>query len=213
LPDEVSTLLSGFDETVHRRIPGTEKDIDVLFVGTILPRREKILNRLQKSFNISVQKAFGEGMVELFNRANIVLNIHAEEFPDTETRIFESLGCGAFVISETLADESPFRHKEHIVEAKSIDVIEELIDYYLVHDEEREQIAMQGHEEALRNHTYTERAKQIASVIQQYLPYDDSLPAINPYKVKKYLRKEPFIRAMSEARQILKKYGGRILKS
>jgi hypothetical protein len=211
LPDRVSTLLSGFDETVHCRMPWVEKDIDVVFIGTILPRRRKILDRLQKKFKISEKKAFGKDMVELFNRAKIVLNVHAEEFPDTETRIFESLGCGTFVVSEVLADESPFRHREHLVEAESIEEIEELINYYLSHEEEREQIAMQGYNEALRNHTYTQRAKQIAHVMQRYLPYDDSFPAINPYKVKRYLRKEPFIRIIREAGQFFKKYGNRIL--
>ena len=121
--EKLSVMLSGYDALVHRKID-CKKDLDVVFVGAILPRRKMILDRLQQKFPVAVITAFGNEMADVFNRAKIVLNLHAENQLDTETRVYEALGCGAFVMTERLSEESPFVSGQHLVEVENIDDLE-----------------------------------------------------------------------------------------
>ncbi|MFA5393869.1 MAG: glycosyltransferase [Candidatus Ratteibacteria bacterium] len=167
-PDKCSLLLSAFDDNFHRKNPEIVRDIDLLFVGRMSNRRRIILQKIAPRFNCLVTKAFGKEMVRLFNRAKIVLNIHNEDFLDTETRVFETLGCGSFLLTEQLSSENPFSEHE-LVQFKNTEDLMRKIRYFLDHQEEREAIAERGHSAALKNHTYTHRARQIAEVMSSFL--------------------------------------------
>lgn len=185
----VSILLSGFDERVHQRHEAVERDIDVLFVGHLLPRRRAWLDRLSEQFSVVVERSFGEEMSQLFNRAKVVLNIHAEEFADTETRVFEALGCGSFLLSETLSEESPFADGVHLVEARGVEEMESALAFYLNHPVERERIACAGHIEALSRHTYRCRAAELAETFGRYRHCAD-IPALDTAAARSYARKQ-----------------------
>ena len=163
-----SVMLSGFDDKLHRPIPDTRRNIDVLFVGSLTRRRKDILGQLQSRFNVVIASAFGEELTTLFNRAKVVLNIHAEEFSDTETRVFEALGCGAFLITERLSAENPFSGEE-LVEFDTVEDLCDKLHYYLDHDDERSKIAHRGHAAALGGHTYIHRAQELVQVMSTYL--------------------------------------------
>lgn len=190
---QVSILLSGFDQDTHYKIIDAKKDIDISFVGSITPRRRKILDFL-KSKNLKVEefKVRGEGLVKIFNRSKIVLNIHAEDYLDTETRIYEALGSGSFVITEELSEENPFLDGAHLVEVKNKDELIEKILYYLKNNNKREKISLCGYKEANLKHTYEERVKQIISIMKKYtegepkeIPLMD-LPALKDYNKKEF---------------------------
>lgn len=150
--DKISTHLSALDPTIYRRI-NMSKDINVLFVGSMLPRRVKILETLSLKFNVKMVSAFGAEACKLYNRAKIILNIHAEDYLDTETRIYEVLGSGGFLITEKLSEENPFVRGE-LIEVSSIDEMEEKIAYYFAHEDERRMVADQGYMIAHAKHTY-----------------------------------------------------------
>lgn len=165
-----SVLLNGFDPSVFRPMPEVKKDIDVLFTGTVTPRRKTILGELAKDIDIYIPpKKFltTEEIVVLFNRAKIVLNIHADNFPDTETRIFEVLGSGGFVLAERLSEENPFTAEELVEYSDNADLVKK-IRYYLEHEDQRARIAHNGHTAAMNKHTYAVRAKEIADVMASY---------------------------------------------
>ncbi len=179
-PEKISILLSGFDERTHRKLDGVTKEIDVLFVGSMTPRRRMILDRLKQKFNVEIMQVFGEEMARAFNRAKIVLNLHAEAHLDTETRVFEALGAGTFLVSETLSEENPLQSGIHFLEASTLAEMEQIIERYLGNETERERIAHAGHQEAITHHSYTARAAYIASVIQDLLPETKpTVPAID----------------------------------
>lgn len=157
-----SILLSGFDETIHRSTKGIKQDIDILFVGTLTSRRKYILNKLQSKFRVTIVNAFGEDLVNYFNRSKIVLNIHAEDYKDTETRVFEVLGSGSFLLTERLSEENPFINNKHIIEFSDYDELCAKAEFFLKHDEERNTISRHGYEEAIKHNTYTHRAGEIA---------------------------------------------------
>lgn len=163
--EKISILLSAFDPAIFNK-QEVKKDIDVLFVGSLTPRRKEILSKLQ---NITVTKAYGLELSKLINRSKIVLNIHAENFLDTETRVFEVLGSGSFLLTERLATENPFKEGIHLVES-DIHEFEKNIQYYLEHEDEREKIALQGYAEAHAHHTYVHRAKYIETLFKKFPP-------------------------------------------
>jgi hypothetical protein len=175
---QCSVLLSAFDEKTHRPISDESKDIDILFAGSVSARRKIILDRLSEIHKVTIASAFGEEMVKLINRAKVVLNIHGGDFLDTETRVYEVLGCGAFLLTEKLSPENPFSCLD-LAQFDSFDDLVDKVRYYLAHDEEREAIAEHGHRSALDGHTYAHRAQQIIDTISSYLkPNQPSGPMI-----------------------------------
>lgn len=188
--EKLSILLSGYDAQTHRRIDCV-KEIDVVFVGAMLPRRRSIIERLRMRFPVEVVEAFGPEMTKVFNRSKIVLNLHAEDHLDTETRIYEALGCGAFVLTERLSAESPFVSGQHLVEVANLPELENSIDYYLSHDQERMRIATQGNDEVVRNHSYRERARYLASIMESFVPEGGiDTSAVNERIVRSYTRRQ-----------------------
>lgn len=174
--EKCSILLSSFDESLFRFIPGINQDIEVLFVGFLTPRRKIILDQIKQRFPVLIASAYGEDLVNLINRAKIVLNIHADEYLDTETRVYETLGCRAFLLSERLSPENPFADDELIQAGDNVELCDKL-EYYLHREDERAAIAEQGYRSALKRHTYTQRAQEIIDVMCAYVVDDSSLPA------------------------------------
>ena len=64
--DHISVMLGGFDKKLHHK-EHMAKDIDILFVGSMLPRRESIIRKLSSQFHIEVCSVFGKEMSHLFN--------------------------------------------------------------------------------------------------------------------------------------------------
>jgi len=164
---KVSALINGFDEETHKPMK-IEKDIDVLFVGNVTPRRQKLLDNLSQIQHIEICKAYGKEMTILINRSKIVLNIHAAEELDTETRVYEVLGCGAFLLSEPLSEENPFTTEKHYIET-DIKYFSKTISFYLKHDDEREKIAECGKKEAWAKHSYVKRSEEIANIMKTFV--------------------------------------------
>jgi len=176
--EKVSVLLNGFDQETHYKLSGLNKDIDVLFIGSMTSRRQEIINQINGKVQISIHRAFGKGMSDLFRCAKIVLNIHAASELDVETRIFEALGCGAFVLTEQLDSHSPFRSGIHLVEC-TVEEMANQISYYLAHEGERRVIANCGYSTAVQNHSYDTRSVEIASILQQCIDQKQSVgPAL-----------------------------------
>jgi hypothetical protein len=174
-PQKCSVLLNGFDETIFRPDSEIQKDIDVLFIGNLTPRREKLLREIQFHFPVTVISAYGIEMAGWLNRAKIVLNLHADEFLDTETRVFEALGCRAFLLSEALSSEIPFISRE-LVEAQGLSDLTDKIGYYLQHPQEREAVAEAGYTAALQRHTYTYRSQELIERFTTLLSDRTDLP-------------------------------------
>jgi hypothetical protein len=91
------------------------EDIDVLFYGALNPRRQAVLDELEKrGLNVVVAvNCFGEARDRLVARSKVVLNIHYYEAKVLEmVRISYLLANGQCVVSEVGAD----RHEEAVFE-------------------------------------------------------------------------------------------------
>ena len=177
--DCISIMLSGFDPETHYPLPNSEKDIDVLFIGNVLNRRKIWLHEIRKHCALTIADGvYGEEMVKLINRSKIILNIHSEDFLDTETRVFEVLGCKGFLLSEKLSIENPFKDRLHFVECTDLPDMITQTKYYLNNEIQINRIAEQGYLEALANHTYQKRAEHISELFSLY-SYPNNTEAIN----------------------------------
>lgn len=81
------------------------RDIDVLFIGRVSPRRYEMLEPLKrkKIRFVSIDHGFfGEDLLALLRRSKIILNIHAENHVSFEPRTLIGAAVGAVVVSEPI---------------------------------------------------------------------------------------------------------------
>jgi glycosyltransferase involved in cell wall biosynthesis len=167
--------------TYTRAAPGEE----VIFVGSKTyhpewPYRPKLINFLSQTYGarFNLYGREGRGIV----RGHELNNLYASTkvvvgdtlcpnftYPDYwSDRIYETLGRGGFLIHPYIKGlEKEFEDKKHVVfyEYNNLDQLKQLVDYYLEHEEEREEIRKSGHELVKNNHTYKNRWEHILKEI------------------------------------------------
>jgi hypothetical protein len=93
-------------------IPDTEKDVDILFIGSISPRRKELLERFKILNGINVLIAdgglWGDERTALLKRSKIIINIHfyGSESLLEMARLSVLLANKCFIVSETGGDAS-----------------------------------------------------------------------------------------------------------
>ncbi|PSJ18810.1 glycosyltransferase family protein [Nitrosomonas supralitoralis] len=104
----VHYLPVGADPDYMGHVSSTDKNCDVLFYGdsNSSPRRRKMLDALQRNFNVHISRElFGHDMINVIRRARIVINLHYYENALLEMpRIQECLSLGIPVVSESAQD-------------------------------------------------------------------------------------------------------------
>ena len=117
---------------------------------------------------------------EVYNCSKIILNLHRSEHDVTNhnkeynkiagcspnPRTFEALAAGAFQLTDVREDLSKFYTSGREIETyTSQEDLLEKIEYYLIHEEERQQIATRGYERTLKEHTYAHRLDQMLAIV------------------------------------------------
>ena len=114
-------------------------------------------------------------MVKVFNASKIVLDIYDPAIRGYEVtlRTFEATGCGSFILTERgYALDELFRIGKELVCYNDEDELQELIEYYLDANDERNEIAARGQERAYKEHTNEKRMKFIIDNMSSYkLPF------------------------------------------
>ncbi len=91
------------------------------------------------------------------------------DYPDYwSDRVYETLGRGGFLIHPYVQGmDRQFTDGQHLAFYKygEFDQLRETIDYYLEHDDQREQMRRAGHEHVKLNHTYRQRWQCILDTI------------------------------------------------
>ena len=157
--------------------PSGEYTWDVLFVGNLhsAVQRERLswLGRLaNRADHWRVRLAtgvFGEDYRTLLRRSRIVFNRSVRG--ECNRRVFEAAASGALVFQENDNTESAalFRDRRECV-CYTDDNLEELLDYYLTHEDERRAIAEAGRQLALRR-PYAFFWNQVLAQIEQQWPH------------------------------------------
>ena len=109
---QVYYLPIGASMTYGKQVSEPEKKYDVIFYGDekSSPRRLKMLEALQKDFNLKVvSEVFGPNLINLIQQAKFVINLHYYENALLEMpRIQECLSLGVPVISEAAQDQDDY---------------------------------------------------------------------------------------------------------
>lgn len=150
---------------------------DVIFVGSKgyhpeWPYRPKLVNWLSDTYGLGFTHVGGDGVGTIRGaELNHVYSTSKVAVGDTlcinydypyyfSDRLFESTGRGGFTIFPYIKGiEDNFKIGEEIVCYKfnDFDDLQEKINYYLTHDDEREKIRIAGHERTKKDHTYKNR--------------------------------------------------------
>lgn len=136
----------GYMPQLSRLEPAAIEDVDVLFYGSMNPRRRQILEALEAR-GVKVQRIFGvygAARDAWIARAKIVLNLHLYDAHVFElVRVSYLLANHKFVISEVGTDPSEQAFASGVVFAAYEDLVDVCLDY-LNRPDDRRRIAASG---------------------------------------------------------------------
>lgn len=116
----------GYHESLERS-KRTEKDIDILFIGSVNPRREKIFERFPEEFRfVWACGVYGEERDRLVARAKVHVNVHySDEHPLEIVRLNYLMANHCTVVSERGDDEEVNRrYEDGVIFADSDEILE-----------------------------------------------------------------------------------------
>lgn len=105
----------------------------------------------------------GEATSFIYAGTKINLNIALKGIEGgTTQRIMDIMGAGGFVLTNYCEETAElFEEDKEIVMFRTPEELIQKVDYYLEHEEEREQIARAGHEKAMNDYTYEKKIKRL----------------------------------------------------
>lgn len=186
-PELVEKLQEASRVVVRENVDYTHK---MWFGRSMLPKcvtameRQEILAAVSEKYPFylytikktpSLPKAINRGMagnrkeaVYIFRSSKINLNITLRSIRSgIPLRAFEVMGSGGFLLTNYQEDYLDyFEPGIDYVYYDSYEDLLEKIDYYLTHDEERQQIARNGYEKVKAYHTYRNRFDTILSIMK-----------------------------------------------
>jgi hypothetical protein len=167
----------GVDPAIHKTLSGTERDIDVLFIGSlnavVWEERNRWLDRLARlSERYKVVIAighYGEHYTRLTNRAKIVFNRSVNGCANQ--RAYDAPACGALVFNESENEEvrQAFAEDVHCVYYTSDD-FEEKLDYWLDPGNvaRRSEIIEAGRQLVLATHTEEAHTNALFALLEEH---------------------------------------------
>jgi spore maturation protein CgeB len=158
----------GCDPEIHRKC-NINKELDIGFVGTDGKKslRRILLEKLKKRYpNSFLGTAKHTQMGQIYSTSKIGFNYSINN--DINMRIFEVMCSGTLLITNYIRNNGfsdLFEQGKHLVVYKNIRQLFRLIDYYLTHQREREEIAYAGHQLVNSSHKYVDRLKKMFDYI------------------------------------------------
>ncbi|MGG2016161.1 glycosyltransferase family protein [Bacillus sp. S10(2024)] len=167
---------------------GQKKDIDMLLMGAVIPYyyplRCKILETYQNEANFiyhghpgyrnidneEIQNVFvRESYAKEINRAKLFFTCNSI-YGYTILKYFEVLACNTLLLAPSSDEilDLGLKPGVHFVEIDENNFMEKA-NYYLTHDEEREEISKNGFELVQEKHATTQRAQQLKEMIHEIL--------------------------------------------
>lgn len=169
--------LSAMDPELHYpRATQADRDLDVVFAGTISPDREFFFRQLRRYLPQSlsfVTKHFiwEEEYATLLSRAKIVLNpLRPTMTHGANLRLFEIPAFGSLELSSYSKQEWLIPGKEIVTYETPKDAAEKII-YFLKHERERDRIAKAGQRRVFQEHTFVHRFRKLVELINR-LPHE-----------------------------------------
>jgi hypothetical protein len=158
------------------RILHAERDIDVLFIGTMDDSRHRSAVKFLRRAGIDVHAlgswkpgpTWGESRTELINRAKIFLNIQRHPGQYSGYRMLLGMANGSMVLSEPVHDPFPYEPGVHYVES-ALGQMPDTIRKYLSDDVARERIGDAGHRFVTTSLTIEKSMQQMIELMETML--------------------------------------------
>lgn len=129
-----------------------------LYTHQPTPELPMVQNMGQVDYESQMPKVFMAGRINL----NITLRSIVSGIP---LRAMDIMGAGGFLLTNYQADfEEYFKPGEDYVYYEGMEDLVDKIDYYLAHDEEREQIAASGCKKAREEHSYGKHLTEMLDI-------------------------------------------------
>jgi spore maturation protein CgeB len=183
-----------FDERILKEIGPIEHTFDFTFVGGISKvhtNRFALINTLSEGTGLELfgygknslnqnSKAYiqhhgetwGLEMYRTLAQSKISLNCHEEIAGNyaSNMRLYEATGVGTCLITDWKQNLSNiFDLDKEILTFKSVEELNDKVNYFLDNDNERKNIAINGQKRVLKGDTYYYRMKQLLKIIGEYL--------------------------------------------
>ncbi|MBF0267998.1 MAG: glycosyltransferase family 1 protein [Alphaproteobacteria bacterium] len=185
----------GFDSAVYAyATPAIERDIPVLFVGSLTSQHQtriELLEYLCRHIDIEIRgaslsalepgspvrncvkgEAWGVEMYRLLGRAAIALNQHIDMAGPyaNNCRLFEATGMGAMLLTDRKSNlDYYFKPGIEVADFGSPQECLERIRYFQDNLGERQRIAEAGRNRVLASHGYAQRMNDLAALFGRYL--------------------------------------------
>ena len=106
-------------------------------------------------------------MPKVFQASKINLNMTIRPIETgLSLRVWDILGCGGFLLTNYQSEIPDYFEIGRDLETyESMEELEQKIQYYLTHEEERLEIAINGYEKVARHHTYEIRLAQMLKIL------------------------------------------------
>ena len=160
--DAIGVEVSARERELVLKTLGEYFDVD-LYSGSELPRSLQGLRICEKGF-----ADYEKEVPYIFHNSKINLNITSKTIESgIPLRVFDILSCGGFCLTNYQQEIAEyFVDGEDLVMYSGMEDLLEKAAYYLVHDEEREQIARNGYEKLKKNHDLGMKVKEMLSYIK-----------------------------------------------
>lgn len=127
-------------------------------------------SEMNKSFH---GQAWGLDMFNILHNSKITMTKHidsvAGEYANNMT-LFEATGVGTLLMTDEKKNLSElFKVGKEIVTYKNSDDLADKIKYYLVHEDERMEIALAGQRRTLSEHNYKVRMSELLLILKKYI--------------------------------------------
>jgi GT2 family glycosyltransferase len=162
----------GFDPYIQHRLDLPEV-YDVGFAGAISDEplhrtRRKLINALQKKYNLKVSNTIRNNIAEFYNQTKTVFGASDFDYElYTSNRFFVALGCGAcYVTKKFKGIELLAENKKHLLWFENKEELFDILDYYISHDSERKKIRQAAEKLAFEKHTYEDRIRNILDILE-----------------------------------------------
>jgi spore maturation protein CgeB len=183
-----------FEPSVLHALKNQKKNILVSFVGSFTSahsKRDQLLEHLCSNLPMSVWgngverlpqdspirarylgTAWGIRMFRILAASKIVVNYHGDVAQSyaNNMRLFEATGTGALLVTDWKKNlHEMFELDKEVIAYRTGEECAEMIQYYLEHEDEREEIARAGQQRTLRDHTYYQRMQELVDIVERYL--------------------------------------------
>jgi len=158
---------------------GTLGRIGLDTIGRRLPRYRYAIRQMKRTIDRPIfdtlrararPPVYGVAMYRLLASFGVSLNAHAWSAYASNMRLYEATGVGTCLLTDWKQNIGDlFEPDVEIVTYRSADEAIEKARYLLDHDSVRQQIAAAGKQRTLRDHTLTQRAAELDTILRNYL--------------------------------------------